>query len=665
MNLSSIKNAIKIKRDKFNREVFDYATARPYTVILALALLCTLVTKLFYAIRRSQVEQYPGWILADIAFLLGVEVILVFICFRHSSKWTIRTATILAAIMCLWSFLNAGWLIRTGTQILPRVLLTVVRDPVNAFHMIGKNLSKVPVTAVLLLLPGAIALTFFFYVLAKPRIPNYNRKRFFIRFVVCIVVCLTAIAIRPVLLRSKPSKSALLELQYNAQLKAITSLVFNHHRPPPEPTRRVPFYDQLKVASGPQMRKDNIVVIVLEGVQYEQSSLGGNSMDLTPYIANLAKQGASFTNARSTLTHTTKALFTLLTGRFASASQDIVEAVPVSKAYAGLPTILRDQLGYKTAFFQSARGNFECRPGLVYNLGFDKFWARDDLNDPNQFVGYLGCDEYAMIKPIKSWIKSDNRPFLLTIMCSVTHDPYEAPEWFGEQAKEDIERYRQTIAYTDKFLAAFEQELTQLGIMENTIFCVIGDHGEAFNEHGRSGHERIAFDEALHVLFCLKSPIIEPETVITKPVSSIDLTPTLLSLLGFQTEKAGFDGVNILGKIRDERKVYFSGWMYESQAGYVQENFKYVYDPVHETACYYDLKKDPNEQEKIDVPEDKKEAISSEIESWRENTVFQYDQEYKGKRIIYNRWLCSWGNRDSRAKYVTIEDAREFAQKRR
>lgn len=659
----TIKNVIKEKREWFNQVIFNYSIARPYTVIMLLALLCTLTVKLFYAKRYSLVYQYPGWILSDIAFFLGIEVILAFLCFRYPKKRVIRTVTIISAVICFWSFINAGWLIRTGTQILPRVLLTLIRDPLNACRMVGKNLSKVPLTSVLLLTPGAIAISFFCYVLAKPRKPNYNSKRFFIRFVTCILICLTVILIRPLLIKGRPSQPVSLELRYNSQFKAITSLIFNHHKPPPEPTRRVPFYDQLTVPLGAQMKKENIVVLVLEGVQYKYTSLGGNSVDLTPYLAGLGERGACFTNARSTLTHTTKALFTLMTGRYASASQDIVEAVPISRSYASLATILKNQLNYKTAFYQSARGNFECRPGLVYNLGFDKFWARDDLNDPNAFVSYLGSDEFAMIEPVKKWITSDSKPFLLTIMCSVTHDTYEVPEWYGEQAKEEIERYRQTIEYTDKFLETFEEELTQLGIMENTVFCVIGDHGEAFEEHGQSGHDRIAYDEFLHVPFCLKAPDIEPGTVVSKPVSSIDLTPTLLSLLGFQTGKAGFDGIDILGTIRDERKVYFSGWMYESQAGFVQGKLKYIYDPVHELMSCYDLQKDPYEKERMEVPEDKAQIIIEEIKTWRENTIFQYDQHYKGKKIIYDRWLCKWGNRNSDAKFLKPEEAKELKLK--
>jgi len=34
-------------------------------------------------------------------------------------------------------------------------------------------------------------------------------------------------------------------------------------------------------------------------------------------------------------------------------------------------------------------------------------------------------------------------------------------------------------------LGAMDKELASLGMKEDTIFCAIGDHGEAFGEHGR------------------------------------------------------------------------------------------------------------------------------------------------------------------------------------
>jgi hypothetical protein len=77
----------------------------------------------------------------------------------------------------------------------------------------------------------------------------------------------------------------------------------------------------------------------------------------------------------------------------------------------------------------------------------------------------------------------------------------------------------------------------------------------------------------------------------------------------------------------------------------------------------YDLQKDPYEKERIEVPEDQAQIIIDEIKTWRENTIFQYDQHYKGKKIIFDKWLCKWGNRNSDAKYLKPEEAKELKQK--
>jgi len=620
------------------------------------ALFCTLAVKFFHSWRYSRVNEYLGWILSDISFLLVIEVILAIICFRWPRRWVIRIVTIITAVVCTWSVMNAGWLIRTGTQILPRVLLPLVRAPLNTLSIIGTNLVKMPKAACALLIPSAFALTFFFFVLAKPLPPAYNRRRFIIRVVICIIVALTLVAVRPTVVRRGSPQIASVGLRYNSQLKAVISLILSDYRGLPISKRKIPFFDQLKITLTPQQINHNVVIVILEGIQYQYTSLGDRRSNLTPYLTTLAGQGVEFVNSRSSLTHTTKALFTLLTGRYPSNTHDIAEAVPIVKPYASMATILRDKLNYRTAFFQSAKGDFESRPGLVYNLGFEKFWARDDLNDPNSFLGYLACDEFSMLKPITEWIIADERPFFLTILCSVTHDPYEVPDWFGPQAKEPVERYRQAIFYTDKFLAALDVELARLSLTEKTIFCVIGDHGEAFGEHDQLGHALIAFDEVLRIPFCLRAPfLVEPARKVTEPVGSVDLTPTLLALLGFETKPVGFDGVNALGPIPNDRKVYFSGWLQEGPAGFVEGARKFTYNPANKTVCVYDLIADPRELNRIELPEQQAQRVADEITAWRKDTIFQLNQKRTGRKELFGRWLCRWNNRVSAAKYQKKE----------
>jgi arylsulfatase A-like enzyme len=628
-----------------------FLAPRAYSVIMLAALFCTLTVKFFHSRRYGLPNEYPGWIMSDLSVLITIEVVLSLVCFRWPRKAVVRSATIVAAVVCTWSVMNAAWLIRTGTQILPRVLLPLVRAPINTFCIIGVNLAKMPAAAVILLLPSAVALTFFLFVLARPKLPVYDRRRFIARILFCLIIVITAVIARPAIARRGSSQIGSVGLRYNSQLRAVISLVLPDYRRPPDPKRRIPTYDSMKVGLKQQGVEHNVVLVVLEGVQYQYTSLANRKSDPTPYLAALAGQGIEFSNTRSTLTHTTKALFSLLTGRYASASQDIAEAVPAVSPYASMATILAGRLGYRTAFFQSAMGDFESRPGLVYNLGYDKFWARDDSDDPNSFIGYLGCDEFAMLKPINEWIKAGQQPFFLTVLCSVTHDPYEVPEWFGEPAREPQERYEQSISYTDKFLAALDVELGSLGIADNTILCVIGDHGEAFGEHGLLGHERIAFDEVLRIPFCLRAPfLMEAGLKITEPVSSIDLTPTLLGLLGFETESIDFDGVDLFGPVPDDRRVYFTGWMQEGPAGFINGNRKFIYNPTNKTTCVYDLTTDPKELNRLELPQQKAKEIAEEIITWRKSTIFRVNQQRTGKKELFNHWTCRWTDRVSSTK---------------
>ncbi len=641
------------------RRLYDFLVARPYSVIMFGALFCTLMVKFFHSLRNDMVNEYFGWVLADISVLLGFEVILALFCFGWPRKVVVRLATVFAAVVCTWSVMNAGWLIRMGRQILPSVLVSLIRDPVSALGMVGVNLAKMPKAAVILLGPSAVALTFFFYILAKPRLPAYNQKRFIKRMIICIIIILAAVSLHDVVARRSTPRTISEEMRYNCHLKAITSLFFSDTGRLAEldfrnAKRTIPAYDQVQISMSPRPRqiKHNVVIVILEGVQYRYTSLAEPESKLTPFLAALAGQGVEFVNARSTLTHTTKVLFALLTGRFPSVSQDLAETVPAPKPYAGIATILKQELNFRTAFFQSAKGSFEARPGMVYNLGFDKFWARDDLNDPNAFLGYLGCDDFAMLAPISEWISADSSPFLLTILCSVTHDPYEVPEWYATPAKEPVERYRQAISYTDKFLSTLETELLRLNLLDDTVLCVVGDHGEAFGEHGLLGHERIAFDEVLRIPFCLRAPsLVKPRTKVKKPVSSVDLAPTLLTLMGFDTNSVGFDGTNALGYIPEDRRVYFSGWMQLSSAGFVKGDRKFIYNPMDKMVYVYSLSNDPFELVRIEMAQKQAGEIADDIIAWRKNSIFRLDKRRTGRKMLFDNWFCRWTNRISSVKY--------------
>jgi hypothetical protein len=551
-------------------------------------------------------------------------------------------------------------------------LVPLFRDPLNIVKMVLLNLVAMPGAAAVLLIPSAIALAFFFSALARPVVPKYNPRRFRLRIAASLVISVLAVLGNTAVSNLGSAQIAALGMRYNCHARAVLAFFLPNYRHLARDdfryaARKLPAHDSVPITLKPQWVNHNVVIVVLEGVQYDCTSLaleqggiapqkGPGIGGLTPHLAALARQGVSFTNARSVVTHTTKALFALLTGRFPSASQDISETVPMKQPYASLPTILKRGLGFRTAFFQSATGTFESRPGLVHNLGFDKFFTREDLRDPNQFVGYLGADEFAMLDPIGEWIQSENAPFLAVVLCSVTHDPYEVPAWFGEQTGGQEERYLRTIAYTDRFLAALDTQLASLGLAEETIFCVVGDHGEAFAEHHMMGHERIAYDEVLRIAMCLRAPcLVEPGTRIGAPVSSVDLTPTILGLLGFETGPMSFDGFDALRPLPPDRKSYLAGWMQQGPAGFVLDDNKFVYHPETGQVTLYRLSIDPLELDGLDLPKVQAEQLREAIVEWRRNTIFSMDENASGQTMLFGSWQSKWVGRRSKVKYIQAQ----------
>ena len=644
----------------------DFLTTQATSLIIIGALLCTLLAKLYWAIHINRLGQYPGWIASDIVVLAAIELLCVLICFFWQHNWAARSTLVFAAIICTWSVINAGWLIATGTQVLPAVLLPLIFAPLGRLLIVGHHLALRPFAAVALLAPSAVALAFFFYVLVKPVVPKLTKKHIQIRLIVYIIL-LIASAIAAKVSQGNVEAKAFAELRYNSQFKAVKSIFVNISRSQeqkvsPGQIKRIPLAGekQIPLRHYQFAGKFNLVIVVLEGISPGQTNLFNKNGANVPFLAELTNTSAAFTNCRTIATHTTKALFAIHTGRYPSVSQDYVEAAVKSKPYQSIATILKDCCNYRTAFFQSADGTFEARPGLAHNLGFDKFFARQDIIDTNCYLGYLAADEFELIEPVCRWIEQSEEPFMLTILGSATHDPYELPAWYKPAANvrdnELVKKYRNVVEYTDSFLAAFYKRLADVTDEEKIIFCVISDHGEAFGQHGRYGHARIPYDEALKVFWFIKSELVRNPVKIDYPVSSIDVVPTLLSLLGFDTKGEGFDGIDVLTAKATDRNLFFSTWMNNGPAGFIIGQKKFIYDPTNEMIIEFDLSKDSDESKGKFIlkknPQNRGDPLISEILRWQKERFInlQPDSIEKYQRVFEN-WLCQTNNREPRAVY--------------
>ena len=169
-------------------------------------------------------------------------------------------------------------------------------------------------------------------------------------------------------------------------------------------------------------------------------------------------------------------------------------------------------------------------------------------------------------------------------------------------------RYAAEIGWTDAELGRFLDGVrARLG--GRVLVMVVADHGEAFTEHDeRWDHGTGVWQETVHVPWVVAGPGIAPG-VITAPVGTVDVAPTVLGLLGMPGDPV-FDGLDDSGAIRGgalaDRYVFAEATKPHKDGGDVWENLdkcravrrgseKLVWCPSGVGPALFDVGVDPGE----------------------------------------------------------------------
>jgi lipoteichoic acid synthase len=352
-------------------------------------------------------------------------------------------------------------------------------------------------------------------------------------------------------------------------------------------------------------RRFNVVMLVVESLRFDMAGLGVQAGTRMPRLAELAQRGAWSDAAYTPLPHTTKALFGIHCGRqpfWQWRAHELSSLVRVEC----LGDVL-SSAGYETAFLQSAIGAFEDRPRLVRQLGFARFEAWENIG--GEPLGYLSSDDLSLAPALDRWLDGlpADKPFLATLMTSATHHPYRLPNPIRAQLAKSgsdpdalpaEERYGLLVERADQLLGAVLDGLARRGLSERTIVVVMGDHGEGFGKKGARQHDNNFYEEGLRVPLVIAGPGVTPEHM-TWPVSLLDVAPTLVELLGFDSALPTDDslfGRNALEPRDAARTRYFSCYFDARCYGLVRGSRKLVIFPELERGMAFDLSTDPDEE---------------------------------------------------------------------
>ena len=185
------------------------------------------------------------------------------------------------------------------------------------------------------------------------------------------------------------------------------------------------------------------------------------------------------------------------------------------------------------------------------------------------------------------------------------HLPYDSPSEFAERFGPDISgQYAAEMAYVDACIGRVFDELKRLGLYEDSLIIITGDHGEMLGEHGEFGHQFFIYQPAVHVPLLMRLPGQKKAREVADVVGLVDILPTICTAA--QTNgRPVMEGRDLMGYLTgknppaggSERSLYCESTVPASYGanplfGLVGPRWKYIETTRPEL---YDLPDDPEE----------------------------------------------------------------------
>ena len=298
--------------------------------------------------------------------------------------------------------------------------------------------------------------------------------------------------------------------------------------------------------------------------------------------------------------------------------------------------LLKEQ-GYRTVWFQSVSNtaNSYWDDDLARNFGYQEFYSPERMNTEGyQVTNSFGYEEDVMLEPSEGWLANNgyDGPFLAQYFTGTGHYGYDCvPNRYGYERfseDEELDRYHNCLRMLDFFLQNLFDQYRRLGLYEDTIFVLYGDHGEGFREHnGRYMHGDTIYEEGLRVPLIVHDPKRFEDGERAKGLSSqIDVLPTVVDLLGYEVATGEYPGYSLLHSVPEDRVLRSNCITDRKCMASIKGHEKYVYHYDKLPDEFFDLSEDPLEQN--DLADERGQEVMDErredLLEWRRRDDAEY-----------------------------------------
>ena len=283
---------------------------------------------------------------------------------------------------------------------------------------------------------------------------------------------------------------------------------------------------------APSVPGPNVIVVTIDTTRADAIGAYGQAKPTSPRIDALAAEGVLFEDVVTSAPSTLPSHATIFTGK-----QPYAHGVRSNAGYrlAEEHDTLADVLAARGYVTHAEIAAPVLGANKRLDQGFASYRDPESLRDPVEVLDSQRRFRQ-LTRPAEEITESGldfvraqrERPFLLWLHYFDPHKPYDPP---AELAAE-LAPYHAEIRRVDRELGRLLDELGALGIRERTLVVVTSDHGEGQGQHNEETHSYFVYDSTMRVPLVFAGPGVPRGTRVRALARTVDITPTLLDLLG-------------------------------------------------------------------------------------------------------------------------------------
>ncbi len=331
----------------------------------------------------------------------------------------------------------------------------------------------------------------------------------------------------------------------------------------------------------------NVIYIHLESVQNFMVDYKLHGEEVMPFLNSLVRDKNSlyFDNFyhQTAQGKTADAEFMIENSLF-GLPQGAAFSMKGLNTYQAAPSILAQEKGYTSAVFHGNTRSFWNRDEIYKSFGFDNFFDSTHYTMKPEEVTNYGLMDKPFFKESIPMLQSLKQPFYSKFIMLTHHYPYEMnqeyatiqPHITGDKSVDD---YFQTARYSDEALEQFFADLKASGLYDNSVIVIYGDHYGISKNHNKAMETVLGEEvtpavsaELQEVPFIIHMPGLKGGVNHTYG-GQIDMLPTLLHLLGVDSEQYVHLGTDLLSEGHRELVAFRNGDFVSPEVTYVEEKY--------------------------------------------------------------------------------------------